>query len=580
MNDWGDLLTAAYGWQPQRQQTNASATVICIVGDERLVLPQKTTVSVGYLMRNKNAVVDDRCSPDTVLAMPFMDDSNKNTHFCCESEGVTYMDGFLATAEPHNSNAPRRVSESSTMEEEPESNYVPTSFHIVKPAPARKPATPTKRSVLDDSATDDEEIDDDEDDESISIPPPIDIPAKKKKRTKVLSGKTKTGFQRLSKWGSKNKGKLTIITNQNRQPQQRTVAAIKLKRKTPSKTISGKYSTAKSKQRITTQQKNNTAEPNMLPPIGTNIRRKYNIGWFDGELIVSSSGASKAVYDGGDVEDLHDDEEVLVGAAAFVLKYASDFESAIAVSAATQSRRPGVGTLVRKKYDEGWYTGQVVYQEEDKSLVRFQDNEKECMTDEELQVGEIAHKLYTAPETCQELLRLLLHGPSETSERKQRSKRSSPRNPKPSRSLNDDQLEALKQGGTKKRAGSGKKRTIGSPRRTSKHSKTSPGRFSDQKTDDEVDSSTETATTSDDSSPYKKRRAVGTSIRKRWDTGWYSGEIIKVGKKSKVRYDDGDEEWMSDEELDVAIGSHEIHTKPPPGRPGPGTRVRKRFDQG
>ena len=83
-------------------------------------------------------------------------------------------------------------------------------------------------------------------------------------------------------------------------------------------------------------------------------------------------------------------------------------------------------------------------------------------------------------------------------------------------------------------------------------------------------------------SKYEKRRVAGALVRKRFDMGWFNGEIIKITEnKVQVKFEDDDILYMSNDEAEVAIASYDMHVKKARHTlPGPGTRVRAHFDQG
>ena len=401
-----------------------------------------------------------------------------------------------------------------------------------------------------------------------------------------------------------------------------------------------------------------------LLPIGTKIRRQYNTGWFEGEIIEASPNLCRIRYEYDEIEELYDDEEVLLGAVAYILKHSPKYKTVpimgMRQNATAELSAIGKGTLLRKKYQEGWFSGVIVNQDCASAgtwFVRYEDGEEQAIQTEEVNMCTVAFLLHKKPEYCQDLLRLVTRGinteisnneeiidltaDDDTSPTKRRA---SLLKPKAKRGAfdNDADTGAKKNDTpattTKKKGGTNRKFAISkcpgsagdvinsrSPRRSSKRSKVPPTRLADQQGKDaggdrkskspppeSKAKSPQRATksissTSEKPSKFKKRRVVGTSIRKRYNTGWFNGEIIKTSpNKTQVQYADDEKEYLSDAgmfsvfffrfkscfgghlltlfaftELDVAIGSYDIHTnKLRQARPGPGTRVRKRYDQG
>ena len=400
-------------------------------------------------------------------------------------------------------------------------------------------------------------------------------------------------------------------------------------------------------------------KPKLLP-IGTKLRRMYNTGWFDGEIIEAYPSFYRVRYDYNEIEVLYDDEEVLLGAVAYVLKYSPKYKNTPIKGMgrkATELSTIGEGTLLRKKYEEGWFQGVVCQHCATTGtwFVRYEDEQEEAMKTDEVNMCTVAYLLHTKPEYCEDLLRLVIGGiDKQTSndkavidltvdDDKSPAKKRASLKPTAKRGAFDDDARAklndtqvltpVKKGGAnKKRAAS---KCPGSPgvgdvinsraaRRSSKRSKVLPTGLVDRQGNDTggdhesklllPESKEKSPTQAKISAPtasckrskFKKRRVVGTSIRKRWDTGWFNGEIIKkTATKTQVKYADNDTEDLSDEgafkgfsfasslfrkalteivlftELDVAIGSYDIHTqKLRQASPGPGSRVRKRYDQG
>lgn len=134
------------------------------------------------------------------------------------------------------------------------------------------------------------------------------------------------------------------------------------------------------------------------PPVGARIRRRYDIGgWFEGSIVHHGKGFSIIHYDddeGQNEDEKISNEEAILGAVTYALHRLSNYP------------RPRVGTKVRKHYEEGWYEGIVVEQNEKESNVHFEDGEVECMSDEELQMCSAAYRLRHAPESCLDLASL------------------------------------------------------------------------------------------------------------------------------------------------------------------------------
>lgn len=64
---------------------------------------------------------------------------------------------------------------------------------------------------------------------------------------------------------------------------------------------------------------------------------------------------------------------------------------------------------------------------------------------------------------------------------------------------------------------------------------------------------------------FPLRPPEGTKIRKkRFMEGWCNGEVVKrEEKRAKVRYDDGDEEYLSEEEYRLSAIAYQLHKEPP-----------------
>jgi len=615
-----DLLLGAYGWQPnhkkrtliqsqRRQLPSNGASVVVKVGNLRLRLYHKTKVSVGYRNHDNSCV-------DTPDSDNFMSESkNDETILTMTDDPSTFHSKF---DEMHIQNAtPRRVSESTSTVD---------SFELTDSS--NESSSRLVKSICQNdleycnTSSGEGEV------ESREI-----ISSKKQKQGKR--------WRRLTKWRDKrlrerkktnqlanitnmtNGGNITgnsyTTRNSSRRNSNSSISKRSTKKKkrhlrgtTPSKNTSD-YRPPKRKQ---------TSSIMKLPPSDTMIRRHYNIGWFDGKLITSEPNASQAYYDDGQLEDIQDDEEVLVGAAAYLIKYH-----------ATHKKRhipTSIGTQVRKKFDDFWYTGQVIAHKNIRDTkkksyrVKYQeDSDEEDMLEEEVKVCAIAYQLSVVPAQCEDMLFTLVGGgdgsncaPVQRTKRRRRSSNTcSPVDPTPTAtstasSSKRKNSKLLKEIESFNRVPFGTANTdiVLGKRRSSQRQSTAPRQLETAKNEATIPRRKDfpgkkfrnilpTSSTRYDARNQAPLLA-GTKLRKRFlvktefstsptlqEWVWYDGEVINISQRNlqTVCWSDGQKEQMDELELQVAMQAYKMYANPSSSNqvcPGSGTRIRRHYSDG
>jgi hypothetical protein len=152
------------------------------------------------------------------------------------------------------------------------------------------------------------------------------------------------------------------------------------------------------------------------PGPGALVIKLFQDGRHDGTVMDQSAWKSRVVFRGGSEEWL-EDEDLKVCAMTHALFRSPYYDKALhgmdgeeilsVISSTNEKKRKGVGTLVRKKFSNtsSWYNGQVEFQEQHTSWIRYTPNQPcpkgyvECFTDDELEACALAYTLQQSKES-------------------------------------------------------------------------------------------------------------------------------------------------------------------------------------